>query len=367
MPVRPVAGRDTGTEPKVQPRRERGRTQEASVRRRQLDRQGQPVELPDQRHDVGRVVGGQCEARTDEPNRPDVELHRVRRPGVGVGRGQGQGVDGQLLLAGQEQRPPRRRERGDTRARVEEGRDDLLGALDLLEVVQDEQQPSIGELLGEALAGRQRGRCVERVGHEAGHRVRVRHPVQRHEVDAVGEGALEPGRRGQRDPGLAAAARPGEGQQAGAAGEQLDDLAHLGLASDQRGAWRGQRGASAEAAQRREPGLEPRHDDVVEVGVAVDVLEAVPSEVAERHPRQGAPQVGYQPPRRLGQHDLAAVRRGTDPGSEVDVLTDVPLAVSLGLAGVQAHPDPQRLALRPRVCLQRALRRHRRPDRLVGR
>jgi hypothetical protein len=99
----------------------------------------------------------------------------------------------------------------------------------------------------------------------------------------------------------------------------------------------------------------------------MDVLEPVPTEVAERDAGQVPGELRNQPPCRLGQHHLAAVRGGTDPRGEVHVLADVTLAVPLRLAGVQTHPYPQWRALRPFVGLEGALRRHRRPHRVVCR
>ena len=87
------------------------------------------------------------------------------------------------------------------------------------------------------------------------------------------------------------------------------------------------------------------------MGVAVDVLEPVPSEVTEGHTRQRAVRLGHQAPRRLRRHDLPSMGGGPDARSQVHVLAEITLAVPLRFAGVQSHPHPQLLAPRPRVGL----------------
>ncbi len=91
-----------------------------------------------------------------------------------------------------------------------------------------------------------------------------------------------------------------------------------------------------------------------------DVLEPVQAEPADRH---AVRHPAGHPGRRVGQHDLTAVRAGGDPGRQVHVHADVAVLVPCGLTGVQAHPDPHAPAVRPGVGSQRALR----PDGCVQR
>ena len=59
---------------------------------------------------------------------------------------------------------------------------------------------------------------------------------------------------------------------------------------------------------------------------------------------------------RLGEQHLAAVARGADARRAVHVVADVrAIGVELAFASVQAHADPDRAAVGPRLCLQRPL------------
>ena len=54
--------------------------------------------------------------------------------------------------------------------------------------------------------------------------------------------------------------------------------------------------------------------------------------------------------RRLGQEDLAAVTGRADPRGPVDVGPDVlAIRIERAVAGVEAHPDADRDAVRPRL------------------
>jgi hypothetical protein len=86
--------------------------------------------------------------------RPDVELDCRRRPRVHIRRRERERSHRQLLLAGQQQRTPRRGEHGHVRSGVEEGGSDPFGAVDLLEVVQNQEQAPVGQLLRQPLPGR---------------------------------------------------------------------------------------------------------------------------------------------------------------------------------------------------------------------
>ena len=70
----------------------------------------------------------------------------------------------------------------------------------------------------------------------------------------------------------------------------------------------------------------------------------------------GGQRVGDEGRRRLGQDDLAAVPDGGDPSRAVDVEAAVVVAARMGLAGVQAHPDADRDAVRPGLGRERPLR-----------
>jgi hypothetical protein len=70
-----------------------------------------------------------------------------------------------------------------------------------------------------------------------------------------------------------------------------------------------------------------------------------------------------QGPGGVGHDHLPAVARVGDPGRPVHVQAGVVVPAPGALAGVQAHPDPQRVAGRPVVGGQGPLGRQRRPHR----
>ena len=66
---------------------------------------------------------------------------------------------------------------------------------------------------------------------------------------------------------------------------------------------------------------------------------------------------------RLGREDLAAVGHRREPGRPVDAEADEALPGLVGAAGVEAHPDPDRRVVRPRLGGRARAGRRRRPRR----
>ena len=216
---------------------------------------------------------------------------------------------------------------------------------DPLEVVQHQQEipvPEVGGQRVEEIRARLLPHAQGR-GDVRGNQGGIRHRAQVDHVHAVVEPVDLLGGDPQRQAGLANAARPGEGDEPGA-GEQLADLGDLARASDERGSrWRQVRPPwPPDGADRWELGRETVDDEVVKGLGLVEVLQPVAAEVADRHSLgEGVTDEG---PCGLGDHDLAPVCGRGDPGRSVHVNPDVVATGEETLAGVHAHPNPQRQA-----------------------
>jgi hypothetical protein len=123
--------------------------------------------------------------------------------------------------------------------------------------------------------------------------------------------------------------RAGEGQQARALPQQLDDLGQLPLPADERGGRPGQVRVR-DRPQGRES-LAPELEEPERLG---EVLQPVLAEVGQLALDKRA--------RRLREEHLAAVPGGGDPRRQVDVRADVALPAAVRAPRVQAHPHPDR-------------------------
>ena len=213
--------------------------------------------------------------------------------------------------------------------------------------------------VGEILTGRRPN--PQSPGDLGGHERRVAHRSEIDEEHAVGmtvepfPGDLE------REPGLARAAGAGQREQAGAV-QQVIDLHDLGRSADEGRSQRGQvRSPRIQRTQCREVGVEPVDRQIVQMLRAIEVLEPVDAQVAERHALRE--RVRQERPRRFGDHDLTAVTRGSDACCMIDVDPDVIVATQDPVAAVHAHPDADLAAVGPGVGRQSSLRRHRCSDR----
>jgi hypothetical protein len=169
----------------------------------------------------------------------------------------------------------------------------------------------------------------------------------------------------QRQPRLAHAARPGQGDQP-VSPHQLGDPGRVAFpADDGRGLRRQVVGRRLEAAQRGEPGGQPVGEQLVERLGGREVLEPVDPQPDHAHP--GGPVPVQQRLGRRRQQDLTAVPGSGDPGDPVHVHPDVAVAARDTLAGVETHPDPHLPPLGPRVRGQAALHRDRCLHRIDGR
>ena len=151
-----------------------------------------------------------------------------------------------------------------------------------------------------------------------------------------------------REPGLADPARPRQRQQRRPR-ERVEDLLCLVATADERCA-RQRQVPEPLRLERREVEAEARRDELEQPLGPRDALEAVVAEVA--HLEAVADEVA----RRLREHDLTSVCACADTRTAREVDADVvPAGRQLRLPRVDAHPDPDRLALGPVVCRERAL------------
>jgi hypothetical protein len=137
----------------LQPRDERCRREDARPRRRQLDRQRQPVEAPAEGGDGGGVGIGQREGRIGGAGTLDEERDRrslrqdVETGPCLVGR-QWEGRDGVLLLAGEAEPRPARRQDVQGGAGGEESGEVRGGLDEMLQVVENQQELAIVQRRG---------------------------------------------------------------------------------------------------------------------------------------------------------------------------------------------------------------------------
>ena len=182
-------------QPALEPLQDLGRRERLHPGGGELERERQLVEpAADRCHRVAVLEAGIDGPRAGEEE-ADPFLRRERRHGV-------------LLLAGQVKRLPARDQQLEAGAGAEQ-LPQRAGRLDhLLEVVEQDEQPLVADVLGEL------GPRPERLRRRREHELRVPQRRKRHPPDALGiplragRGCLE------REPRLAAPARPGEGEQA---------------------------------------------------------------------------------------------------------------------------------------------------------
>ena len=231
----------------VEPLRQLGGRQNPHPRRRQLYRQRQPVQAAADLQDGGGVVVADPERGPHELRPLFEEPHRVRGGQRGSGRGPGGGlVRGQRRWQGQRRDRPaafpldaERLAAGREDGQRGAGRQQLFGEAghrgrQVLAVVQHDQHGPAAHVTGYRLGGIQprhvrhaelaRYRLADDAGISGGSEFRP--------ADAAREQAMRRVRRGQRQAGLAGAARAGQRQQP-AALQQLQHVPQLAFAANQ--------------------------------------------------------------------------------------------------------------------------------------
>ena len=233
---RPSAGEHR--EPVVEPLAELVEGQPAQLHRRQLDRERYPVEAAAETDHVGRVGRGDGEVghRRGGPQREQLDrVAAVKLDRVRVGHRQR--LDREVLLAEGVERLPAGREHGHA-GRLGQDRLDQVGARveQVLAGVQDQQQPLVPQVLEQRVEGGPRVLLGQ--AEHARDRVRQQQRVAQagllDDPHAVGVVAGRLGRRAQRHPGLADAARPDHGHQP-AALEHGGNLRQFALPADEVG------------------------------------------------------------------------------------------------------------------------------------
>ena len=195
----------------------------------------------------------------------------------------------------------------------------------MLEVVEDEQEPAVGDSVGKAVPR------FERLSGDLEHELRVAERGKRGPEDAVG--IVVGGFRGrlEREPGLARSGRAGQRQQAGVpACEQGRHLLEFSLPPEE-GRRRNREVRPLQARQRRER-LAAELVDPLRRG---EILQSVFAEVAQ----------ALAPDQRCGRgrdEDLPTVPGRCDAGCSVDVRSDVALVGDVRCPGVDPHAHADR-------------------------
>ena len=230
----------------AEPLNDLGRFEYGSPGRRQLQRQGHPVKPAAQVDHPVRVVGVEGEARPDLRGPLDEKPDRGQPAQLGqvgafvaYGRRQGQGRYPEGVLPVGMERLPTGGEHVDPGASGEQRGNELTtGREQVLAVVQHDQQRAAPQLVDQRLStiGRRAGIQPERLRHRVGHQLRLADHREIDEPHTVGVRRTDSPRGLQRQPGLPAAAGPGQGEQSSPIDQSID-VDELSLPPDQAGQW----------------------------------------------------------------------------------------------------------------------------------
>ncbi len=206
-------------QPPPQPRKQRLGRQQPNLRRRQFDRQRQPVQPMANPRDRSRVFGVKRKRGVNGAGAFDEELDSVgvAEPFRWVGSvGQRQGRYEDLVFPRNAQRRPTRGEDAETGAGAQEMGHERRRLDDLLEVVEDEQKPPLPQHRRERLRHWPVARLApaKRRRDRWGDEVRIIDWRQRHEGNAVWMLQCQHFGYPQRQPSLPNATRAGQCDQA---------------------------------------------------------------------------------------------------------------------------------------------------------
>ncbi len=245
---------------------------------------------------------------------------------------------------------------------------DVIGRArqELLEVVEHEQHPALGEGLAERRGDRSLGRRRDPDrGRDRGvDELRIANRGELHEGHAIGEAVAGSRRDRHPEPGLARTARTGQGHDLRRVEQPAHDF-ELVVPSHERGQALWQVGS----AQRPQWPLvvgRAGHDEAMHRPWLVEVLEPARTGGQDRRTlRQG---MGETTNRVVAEHDLAAVPRGSEACRIVHVHTDVVRAVGgqRPVARVDADSDAHSSAGRERRAGEGATHGNGRGDRIRG-
>ena len=308
-------------EPALQPGQDLVGVERADVRRRQLDRQREPVEARADPADGLGVGVGQREPGPRGPRPVGEERDRLRL--------QPQGRHRVLVLAVEVEVRPARREDRQLRRGREQLRHDRRGVEEVLEVVEDQQQVALAHEPRQGLADRLPGRRaqVERLRDRGRDELAVADRRERHEAGAVGEPLLQAAGDLEREPRLARPAGAREREQARARPmEQLAQVLELALAADERAGRGGQPRATAGRRRAVERGV-VLEDPALEglellAGLEAELLDEAAPRLLERVECLGLATGAIQRQHQLGREALAQrvlAERGREPPGRFDV------------------------------------------------
>ena len=257
---------------------------------------------------------------------------------------------------------PRRGQHVDPGRSREHGLDHLGHRVDdVFAVVHHQQRLTFCQLGHQVLGGGGpgRGRSTDAVDERGRDTPVVRQPGEVHEEDPGREPPDRPAGRLDRGAGLSHSPRADDGDQP-VVGDRGVDPVDVGVPPDQRRPLRRQRRQlPPDRPQRRELGRQPVCDHLVEAPLAVDVAQAVGSEVDDL---LGGQQRGH----RFGHDDLPAVRHRHDARGLVQRRSVPAAAPALRGPEVDAQPNPEAAGDRPLLPRQRALHGDGGSDRLLG-
>ena len=335
-------------EPLVEPAQQRGRRERANARRRQLDRQRQPVE-PDADLRHGRrvlvgdgEVGGRGVRPLDEQPHGLAVARAPRRPRPAQ-VGQRERRDAYVALAGQAQRHPARDQHAERRRRRRAARRRAGAAATPARSCRARAAARLSRRYSVSVSSAVSPGCSRRpsvraiVGHDE---LPVADRRQRDEEDAVRNCSSTSAASLEREAGLAGAARARQRQQPHVvAHEQRARLGQLALAPDEGVRLRGQvRRPVLERRQRRELVRQAVELELVQPLRPREVLQPVLAEVAQAACRRRAARAS--PPRR------APARRGRRPSRARRGgrrARRSRRSTTRGSPGVQAHPHADSL------------------------
>jgi hypothetical protein len=371
-------------EPVVQPRQDLLRRERPHPLGRQLQGQGQTVQTAADARDRGGVPLREDEVGADQPRALHEEPHRLRAPDLGrdgarappasavpCARG---GLRRHLEAAHGPDRFARHAQRHAARGEhlhAGAGAEHRLHGLRArrrhpFALVQHEEQATRRERGHDRLERRPSGGLANarRGGDGLGNGGRIRHGGEVREPHAV---RVVRGRLGREPAGetrLAAAAGPGEGEEARAF-ERPAQGGEVRLAADEaRRLQRKAEGRRLRGPRRRDPRREVGVDELEDPFRLAEVAQAVEPQVAQRRA------IGEVVAREAGggerEEGLSAVRGGQQPGGAVQGGPEVVAPALLRPAGVERRADAQRLRAVPGLAGDPALRFESGGDSLSG-
>ena len=317
-------GRGKNVQPLPQLRQHRLRREDLYASGRELDRERKAVQPVDDLGDGCGVVRSHAEvgphrhrALHEEPDGVGLREDLERRESFGVRKIQRRHRE--LLLAGDAERRPARRDHLEAGTRSEQLADDRSGRKDLLEVVEHEQHPLSLDVIEHARKRHLRAAHLHTEGLRDRRRneLRIADRRERDEESAVAECRRRLLGDAERQSGLSGPSGPGQRDESRFLEEPLP-FGDLALAADEaRRLRRQERRGAIECPKRRKVGSAPADHELVEALRTREIFQPEFAEIADRH---AVAKIRTRQCRgRVGQQHLAAVSRGRDPRRAVHV------------------------------------------------